>query len=98
MNRESRIYIKNVMRGRDFIIDFINAALAVGILIMVVLNSVGEGNGMYFTQIFTFGSVLSALNCVKKIRSRSGFAVPFGVFSVLMAVIAVLCYLRLTPQ
>ena len=41
MNRETRVYIKNVMRGRDFIIDFINAALAVGILIMAVLNSIG---------------------------------------------------------
>ncbi len=98
MNRETRVYIKNVMRGRDFIIDFINAALAVGILIMAVLNSIGEGSGLYFTQIFAFGSVLSALNCVKKIRSRSGFAIPFGVFSILMAVMAVICHMRLSPR
>ena len=95
MNKESRIYIRNVMRGKDFIIDFTNAALAVGILVMVVLNSFGPGAGMYFVHIFAFGAVLTALNCIKKIRARSGFAIAFGVFSVLMTVMAVLCYLRI---
>ena len=95
MNKESRIYIRNVMRGKDFLIDFINAALAVGILIMVVLNSFGEGTGMYFAQIFGFGALLSAFNCIKKIRARSGFAIAFGVFGVLMAVMAVLCYMKI---
>ncbi len=98
MNKESRIYIRNVMRGKDFIIDFLNAALAVGILVMVVLNSFGPGTGLYFTHIFAFGAVMAALNCIKKIRARSGFAIAFGVFSVLMAVMAVLCYLKLTTQ
>lgn len=95
MNRESRMYIRNVMHGRDFIIDFVNALLAVGILVMVTLNSFGDNTGLYFTQIFAFGAVLAALNCVKKVRARSGFAVAFAVFSLLMAVMAVLCYLRL---
>ena len=95
MNKESRIYIRNVMRGKDFLIDFINAALAVGILVMVVLNSFGEGTGMYFSRIFGFGALLSMLNCIKKIRARSGFAFAFGGFGILMAVVAVLCYLKI---
>ena len=95
MNRESRIYIKNVMKGRDFIIDLINTALSVGILVMVALNSFGEGAGLYFVHIFGFGALLAMLNCIKKIRARSSFAAAFGVFAVLMAVIAVLCYLKL---
>ena len=89
------MYIKNVMRGRDFIIDFINAALAVGILIMVVLNSFGESTGMYFFHIFIFGALLATFNCIKKIRAKSGFALAFAVFAVLMAVMAVLCYLKM---
>ena len=95
MNKESKIYIKNVLRGKDFVIDFLNAALAVGILVMVVLNTFGPGFGLYFTHIFAFGAVLAVLNCIKKIRARSGFAIAFGVFGVLMAVMAVLCYLSL---
>lgn len=89
------MYIRNVMRGRDFIIDLVNALLAVGILVMVALNSFGESQGVYFVHIFAFGALLAALNCVKKIRSKSGFAVAFAVFAVLMAVIAVLCYFRM---
>ena len=95
MKKESRMYIRNVMHGRDFVIDFINALLAVGILVMVTLNSFGDDTGIYFVQIFAFGAVLAILNCVKKIRARSGFAVAFALFSVLMAVMAVLCYLKL---
>lgn len=95
MNKESRMYIKNVMKGRDFIIDFINAMLAVGILVMIALNSFGDSAGMYFVEIFAFGALLSGLNCIKKIRARSGFAVAFAVFAVLMAVMSVLCYLRI---
>ncbi|MCR5604685.1 MAG: hypothetical protein K6G27_13430 [Lachnospiraceae bacterium] len=95
MNKESRKYIRNVMRGKDFLIDFINAALAVGILVMVVLNSFGEGTGMYFPQIFGFGALLAGFNCIKKIRARSGFAFAFGGFAILMAVVAVLCYLKI---
>lgn len=89
------MYIRNVMRGRDFIIDFINAALAAGILVMVVLNSFGQGAGLYFVEIFAFGALLAALNCVKKIRAKSGFAVAFAVFALLMAVMSVLCYLKM---
>ena len=95
MNKESRMYIRNVMRGRDFVIDFINAVLATGILVMVVLNSFGQSTGLYFVEIFAFGALLAALNCVKKIRAKSGFAVAFAVFALLMAVMAVLCYLRM---
>lgn len=95
MNKESRMYIRNVMRGRGFIIDFINAALAAGIIVMVVLNSFGSNTGMYFTYIFAFGTAMAVLNCVKKIRARSGFAVAFAVFAILMAVMAVLCYIKL---
>ena len=83
------------MRGRGFIIDFINAALSAGILIMVVLNSVGIGRGMYFTQIFAFGALLTLFNCIKKIRSGSGFAVAFGFLTVLLSTVAVLCYLKM---
>lgn len=95
MNKESRMYIKNVMRGRSFFIDLINALLSIGILVMVVLNSFSDNTGMYFTQIFGFGALLAALNFVKKMRARSGFAVAFAVFTVLMTVMAVLCYLRM---
>lgn len=89
------MYIKNVMRGRDFIIDFINALLAVGILVMVVLNSFGDSTGLYFVEIFSFGALLAGLNCVKKIRAKSGFAVAFAVFGVFMAFMAVICYLKI---
>ncbi|MCR5508837.1 MAG: hypothetical protein K6F34_09125 [Lachnospiraceae bacterium] len=95
MNKESRMYIRNVMKGRSFVIDFINTALSVGILIMVVLNSVGPATGLYFVQIFAFGALLAFLNCIKKLRARSGFFVAFAVFGVLMIVMAVLCYLKI---
>ncbi|MCR5356114.1 MAG: hypothetical protein K6E63_01785 [Lachnospiraceae bacterium] len=95
MNKESKIYIRNVMKGRSFIIDFINTALAVGILIMVILNSFGDSTGLYFVQIFGFGALLAFLNVVKMIRAKSGFAAAFAVFGVLMTVMAVLCYLKL---
>ena len=45
--------------------------------------------------IFAFGTAMAVLNCVKKIRARSGFAVAFAVFAILMAVMAVLCYIKL---
>ncbi len=83
------------MKGRSFIIDFINTALAVGILIMVILNSFGDSTGLYFVQIFGFGALLAFLNVVKMIRAKSGFAAAFAVFGVLMTVMAVLCYLKL---
>ncbi|MCR4807373.1 MAG: hypothetical protein K5857_06825 [Lachnospiraceae bacterium] len=95
MNKEAGSYIKNVMKGRDFVIDFINAALAAGILIMVVLNSIGIGRGLYFVQIFAFGALLTLFNCIKKIRAGSGFAVAFGLLTVLLATVAVLCYFRM---
>ena len=40
-------------------------------------------------------ALLSMLNCIKKIRARSGFAFAFGGFGILMAVVAVLCYLKI---
>lgn len=95
MNKESKAYIRNVMKGRGFIIDFLSTALAIGILIMVLLNSFGDSTGMYFVQIFGFGALLAFLNFIKKVRVRSGFAAAFAVFGVLMAVMAVLCYLKL---
>ena len=95
MNKESRIYIKNVMSGRGFIIDLINTVMALGILVLVVLNSFGDGSGLYFVHIFGLGALLAFLNCVKKIRAKSGFALAFAVFGVLMTVMTVLCYLRL---
>ena len=95
MNKESRTYIRNVMKGRDFLLDFTSAALAVGILAMAIMNAFGINQGVYFVQIFSFGALLAILNCIKKIRAKSGFAVAFGLFGILMAVMAVLCYLRL---
>ena len=83
------------MKGRSFIIDFVNTALAIGILIMVILNSFGDSTGLYFVQIFGFGALLAFLNVVKMIRAKSGFAAAFAVFGVLMTVMAVLCYLKL---
>ena len=95
MNKESKVYIRNVMKGRSFIIDFINTALAVGILIMVILNSFGDSTGLYFVHIFGFGALLALFNFIKMIRAKSGFAVAFAAFGVLMTVMAVLCYLKL---
>ena len=95
MNKEAKYYIRNVIRGRGFLIDFINAALSVGILVMVVLNSTGAGSGMYFVEIFAFGALLCLLNCIKKVMASSGFAVAFGFLTVLNAAVAVLCYLKL---
>ena len=83
------------MKGRSFLIDLINALLAIGILVMVILNSVGSYSGMLFFHIFVFGALLSALNCIKKIREGSGFAVAFGFFTLLMGAVSVLCYLKL---
>ncbi len=95
MNRESRTYIRNVMKGRDFLLDFTNAAIAVGIIVMVILNAFGVTPGIYFIQIFVFGAILGVLNCIKKLRAKSGFAVAFGLFALLMTAMAVLCYLKL---
>ncbi|MCR5421964.1 MAG: hypothetical protein K6E98_13275 [Lachnospiraceae bacterium] len=95
MNKESGIYIKNVMKGKYFLIDFISALLAFGILILVVLNSFGDGSGLYFVHIFTFGFLLSLLSCIKKTKVKSGFSIAFGFFSLLMAVMAVMCYFKL---
>ncbi len=95
MNKESRIYIRNVMKGKGFIIDFISTALAVGILIMVVFNSFGNGTGLYFVQIFGFGALLAFFNFVKQLKIRAGFSVAFAALGVLMAVMAVLCYFKL---
>ena len=83
------------MKGRGFLIDFINAALSAGILLMVILNSVGPGTGLYFVQIFAFGALLTLLNCIKKARAGSGFAVAFALLTVLLGVVAVLCYFKL---
>ena len=95
MNKESRTYIKNVMRGRGFVIDLINTILSAAILIMVILNSVGLVSGMYLTYIFAFGAVLSLLNCVKKVRAGSGFAVAYALLTVLLGTVSVLCYIKL---
>lgn len=95
MTKEAKQYIKNVMRGKGFIIDFLSAALAVGIIIMVIINSVGSITGTYFVQIFGFGALLALLNCIKKIRSKSTFAFAYGAFGILMLAAACICYVML---
>lgn len=95
MNKEARMYIKNVMSGRGFLIDLINTILSFAILIMVLLNSIGLVSGIYFMHIFAFGAILTLLNCFKKVRAGSGFAVAFALLTVLLGVVAVLCYLKI---
>ena len=95
MKKESKTYIKNVMNGRDFLIDFISALIAIGILVMVVLNSIKEGEALYFVHIFVFGAMLTLLNCIKKIRARSSVAILFGIFSVILLIAAIMCYMRI---
>ncbi len=94
MTKEAKQYVKNVMRGKGFLIDFISAALSVGILIMVIVNSIGVFTGMYFVEIFAFGALLAFLNCIKKVRSKSSFALAYGMFGVLMIVASVISYVR----
>ncbi len=95
MNRETRAYIKNVMSGRGFVIDLINTILSFAIVIMVILNSIGLVSGMYLMHIFAFGAILTLLNCIKKVRAGSGFAVVFALLTVLLGTLAVLCYMKL---
>lgn len=95
MNKEAKMYVKNVLRGRGFIIDLINTVLSMAILIMVILNSIGLVSGMYFMHIFAFGAILTLLNCIKKVRAGSGFAVAFALLTVLLGTVAALCYMKL---
>ena len=95
MNKEAKMYVKNVLRGRGFIIDLINTVLSMAILIMVLLNSIGLVSGIYFMHIFAFGAILTLLNCIKKVRAGSGFAVAFALLTVLLGTVAVLCYMRI---
>lgn len=95
MNKESRMYIKNVLRGRGFVIDLINTILSATILTMVLLTSLGLVSGVYLMHIFAFGAILTLLNCIKKVRAGSGFAVVFALLTVLLGTVAVLCYTKL---
>jgi hypothetical protein len=95
MNKEAKMYVKNVLRGRGFIIDLINTVLSLAILIMVLLNSIGLVSGIYFMHIFAFGAILTLLNCIKKVRAGSGFAVAFALLTVLLGTMATLCYMKL---
>ena len=93
MTKEAKQYIKNVIRGRGFVIDFLSAAVSVGILIMVAINSIGDYTGMYFVEIFVFGALLAFLNCIKKIKTKSTFALAYGMFGLLMLAGAVISYI-----
>lgn len=95
MNKEAKMYIKNVLKGRGFVIDLINAVLSATILVMVLLNAVGSGSGLYYMHIFAFGAILTLLNCIKKVRAGSGFAVAFALLTVLLGTVAVLCYMKI---
>ena len=95
MNKESKMYVKNVMKGRGFILDLLNTVLSVTILVMVLLNAIGAGSGLYYMHIFAFGAILTLLNFIKKVRAGSGFAVAFALLTVLLATVAVLCYTRI---
>ena len=92
MTKEAKSYIKNVMHGRDFIVDCISAVCAFAVLFLVAINSFGDNAGSYYTYIFSTGALLAFLNCYKKLRARSSFAIAFLTFGFLMAVAAYLCY------
>jgi len=92
MKKETKAYIKNVVKNEFFFVDLINVILGIAILVLAALSLFDSDSMLRFAIVFILGTVLMALNCYKCIRKKSILGVVYGVFMLVMAAAAVMTF------
>ncbi len=92
MKKETKAYIKNVVKNEFIFIDLINVVLGIAILVLAALSLFDSGSMLRFAIMFTLGTVLMALNGYKCLRKRSVLGVIYGIFMLVTAVAAVITF------
>ncbi len=92
MKKESKAYIKNVVKNEFFFIDLINVILGIMILVLSALSLFDSGRMLRFAIVFILGTVLMALNCYKCLRKKSFLGVVYGIFMLVLAAAAVITF------
>lgn len=88
MKKETRSYLKNVAKNEFFILDIVNVALGIGILIFTGISFVNKASLISYLFIFLLASVLMALNTYKNVKKNSSLGVVFGFFTLMMIIIS----------
>lgn len=91
MKKETKAYIKNVVKNQFFFVDLINVILGITILVLAAM-SLFDTSMLRFAIVFILGTVLMALNCYKCIRKKSLLGVIYGIFMLVMAAAAVITF------
>ena len=72
MKKEIKVYFKNAVQARGFVIDVINMFLGIAIIVIAVIALSGGENEIYlFPVIFVLGTVLACLNAVKMLKQQN---------------------------
>jgi len=95
MKKETKAYVKNVIKSEFFFVDLINVILGIAIVALTFLSLLYNGQMIWFSFVFLLGMVLMALNCYKGIRQKTIFSVPFGILAAVMAAAAAFTFYML---
>ncbi len=92
MNKDTKIYIKNITKNDYFFIDLVNMMLGVFVILLSIVAFSTGGDKMIFAAEFLVGAILAIVNLVKSVLKKSNsssllFTVMFFAMVVMIAVV-----------
>ena len=87
MNKETISYVRHILRSDYVQIDFINAMLAVAIIVVSFIAFI-SGDVSLFGTVFILGAALALFNFIKSVMRKStmGIIVFLGIIPVMIGV------------
>jgi len=92
VNKETVSYVRHIMSS-DFVqLDFVNAMLAVAIIVVSFMAFV-SGKTSFFGIAFILGAVLALFNMIKSFMKKSALgAFVFGLITPVLIAVAIVVY------
>lgn len=92
MNKDTKIYIKNITKNDFFFIDLVNLMLGLFIIFLFIMAMITGGDKMFFAAEFLVGAILAVVNLVKSILKKSNsssflFVSMFFAMAIMIAVV-----------